>query len=55
MNTATITLNESFMSRRSALDWVFAALVVVGGLFAFTRYAAYMAVYEKAILIGSIP
>ncbi|MCA0211820.1 MAG: c-type cytochrome biogenesis protein CcsB [Proteobacteria bacterium] len=55
MNTATITLNESFMSRRSALDWVFAALVVVGGLFAFTRYAAYMDVYEKAILIGSIP
>jgi cytochrome c-type biogenesis protein CcsB len=55
MNTATITLNESFMSRRSALDWVFAALVVAGGLFAFTRYAAYMDVYEKAILIGSIP
>ncbi|MGE0330486.1 MAG: c-type cytochrome biogenesis protein CcsB [Ramlibacter sp.] len=55
MNTATITLNESFMSRRSALDWIFAALVVAGGLFAFTRYAAYMDVYEKAILIGTIP
>jgi len=55
MNTATITLNESFMSRRSALDWIFAALVVAGGLFAFTRYASYMDVYEKAILIGTIP
>ncbi len=55
MNTATITLNESFMSRRNALDWVFAALVVAGGLFAFSRYAAYMDVYEKAILIGTIP
>ena len=55
MNTATITLNESFMSRRSALDWVFAALVVAGGLFAFSRYASYMDVYEKAILIGAVP
>ena len=55
MNTATITLNESFMSRRSALDWIFAALVVAGGLFAFSRYASYMDVYEKAILIGAIP
>ncbi len=55
MNTATITLNESFMSRRSALDWIFAALVLAGGLFAFTRYASYMDVYEKAILLGTIP
>jgi cytochrome c-type biogenesis protein CcsB len=55
MNTATITLNESFMSRRSALDWIFAALVVAGGLFAFSRYASYMDVYEKAILLGTIP
>jgi cytochrome c-type biogenesis protein CcsB len=55
LNTATITLNESFMSRRSALDWIFAALVVAGGLFAFSRYASYMDVYEKAILIGAIP
>jgi cytochrome c-type biogenesis protein CcsB len=55
MNTATITLHESFMSRRNALDWIFAALVVAGGLFAFSRYASYMDVYEKAILVGTIP
>ncbi len=55
MNTATITLHESFMSRRNALDWIFAALVVAGGLFAFSRYASYMDVYEKAILLGTIP
>lgn len=55
MNTATITLHESFMSRRNALDWIFAVLVVAGGLFAFTRYASYMDVYEKAILLGTIP
>lgn len=57
MNTATttITLNEGFLSRRNAFDWVFAALVVAGGLFAFTRYAGYMDVYEKAILVGTVP
>ena len=56
-NNANITLrlNESFLSRRNWLDWVFAALVVVGGLFALQRYAAYMDVYEKGILIGAIP
>jgi cytochrome c-type biogenesis protein CcsB len=57
MNTATttITLNEGFFSRRTVFDWVFAALVVAGGLFALTRYAGYMDVYEKAILVGTIP
>ena len=51
----TLHLNESFLSRRNWLDWVFAALVVVGGLFALQRYADYMDVYEKGILIGTIP
>ena len=51
----TLRLNESFLSRRNWLDWVFAALVVVGGLFALQRYADYMDVYEKGILIGTIP
>ncbi|WP_048439697.1 c-type cytochrome biogenesis protein CcsB [Caenimonas sp. SL110] len=63
MNTATstttsattISLNDSFLSRRNWFDWVFAALVIAGGLFAFTRYAAYMDVYEKGILIGTVP
>ena len=39
MNTTTLTLNESWRSRRNLFDWVFAALVIAGGLFAFTRYA----------------
>jgi cytochrome c-type biogenesis protein CcsB len=57
MNTATqtLTLHEGFFSRRRPLDWVFALLVVAGGLFAFTRYAEHMDVYEKGILLGSIP
>jgi cytochrome c-type biogenesis protein CcsB len=58
MNTAatqTITLDPGFFAKRRPLDWVFALLVVAGGLFAFTRYSAYMDVYEKGILLGSIP
>ncbi|MBX3656046.1 MAG: c-type cytochrome biogenesis protein CcsB [Ramlibacter sp.] len=55
MNTATITLNEGFFSRRSLTDWLFAALVAAGGLFAFSRYAAYMDVYEKGILLAAVP
>jgi cytochrome c-type biogenesis protein CcsB len=51
----TITLNESFMSRRNWFDWVFAAVVIAGGLFAFSRYSGFMDVYEKGILLGALP
>ncbi|MGA0570215.1 c-type cytochrome biogenesis protein CcsB [Variovorax sp. VNK109] len=55
MNIATITLNEGYFARRTTFDWVFAALVIVGGLFALSRYSASMDGYEKAILVGTIP
>ncbi|WP_198969523.1 c-type cytochrome biogenesis protein CcsB [Xylophilus sp. ASV27] len=51
----TLTLNEGFLARRTWFDWGFAALVVAGGLFALMRYGAYMDVYEKGILLGSLP
>ena len=54
-STTSLVLNEAYFSRRNLLDWVFAALVTTGALFAFVRYAEYMDVYEKAILIGTIP
>ena len=53
--TTTLTLNESFLSRRNWFDWLFAALVLGGGLFALQRYAAFMDGYEKGILLGAIP
>lgn len=55
--TATITfdLTEGFFARRNWLDWLFAAIVVAGGLFAFSRYSAYMDVYEKGILVATVP
>jgi cytochrome c-type biogenesis protein CcsB len=57
MNTATTTLalHEGFFARRNWLDWLFAALVAAGGLFAFARYAPYMDVYEKGILVAAVP
>ena len=61
MNTATqpapasVMLGSSYLSRRNAFDWVFAALVFAGGLFALFRYAPAMDGYEKAILLGSLP
>ncbi|MBC7602703.1 MAG: c-type cytochrome biogenesis protein CcsB, partial [Ramlibacter sp.] len=53
--TRTLTLNEGYFSKRNWFDWLFAAIVVAGGLFAFTKYASYMDVYEKGILIGTMP
>jgi len=53
--TTTLTLNESWLSRRNAFDWVFAVLVLAGGLFAFARYAGAMDIYEKVILLATLP
>ncbi|MCE3272547.1 MAG: cytochrome c biosis protein rane protein-like protein [Ramlibacter sp.] len=57
MNTATttITLDEGFLARRNWFDWVFALVVIVGGLYAFATYGQYMDVYEKGILIAAVP
>ncbi len=51
----TISLHEGYFARRNALDWVFAALVLAGGLYAFVRYSAFMDVYEKGILLAAMP
>ena len=52
---STLSLNESYFVRRNVLDWVFAALVAGGFLYAFFRYSAFMDVYEKGILLAAIP
>ena len=53
--TTTITLDESFLSRRNLLDWLFALVVAFGGAYAFLKYGQYMDVYEKGILLGAVP
>ena len=51
----TLSLGQSYFARRNTLDWIFAALLVAGGLYAFMRYSAFMDVYEKGILIAAVP
>ena len=60
MNTATrpttsITLSEGFFSRRSWLDWLFAALVLAAGGATLSMYGQAMDVYETGILIAAVP
>ena len=52
--SVTLRLNEPFLSRRNVSDWLFAALVIAGGLFAFVRHGASMDVYEKPILVAAL-
>ncbi len=53
--TTTLTLNEGYFARRNLFDWLFAAFVTAGGLYAFVSYNHAMDVYEKGILLLSIP
>ncbi|MEP7056623.1 MAG: c-type cytochrome biogenesis protein CcsB [Caldimonas sp.] len=58
MNTTTLDFGRSGSdrpSRRSALDWAYAMLVLVGGAYGFARYGTAMDGYEKAILLGVLP
>ena len=42
-------------AQRSAFDWLFAALAVLGAAYAFARHGAAMDVYETWILAGAVP
>ena len=44
-----------FFKRLTVLDWLYAAALLGGALFALNRYGSYMDVYEKAILLLSAP
>lgn len=51
----TLTLNEGYFAKRNWFDWLFAAIVLAGGLYVFSRYNGAMDVYEKGILLGAMP
>jgi cytochrome c-type biogenesis protein CcsB len=66
MNTATanqtIELKNNgsgatpgYFARRNLWDWLFAAVLVLGAVWAFLQYDHAMNGYEKAILIGCVP
>lgn len=41
------------LKRLSLFDWIWAALVVIGGVVAFNQYSSFMDSYEVGILVGS--
>ncbi len=51
----TITLNEGYFAKRNPFDWLFALIVVLGGVFALTRYHTAMDEYELGIMVAAIP
>ncbi|MEC4721549.1 c-type cytochrome biogenesis protein CcsB [Noviherbaspirillum sp. CPCC 100848] len=53
--TQIYTPPPGYFRRLSMVDWGYAAILLAGALFAFSRFAAYMDVYEKAILLLSAP
>ena len=56
MNTTTLDLGKpGLLAARNAFDWVFAALLLLGAGYAWQRYGAAMDIYERAILVGSVP
>ena len=56
MNTTTLALGRpGWFAGRTLFDWLFAALVAIGGAWSFQRYQGSMDVYEQWILVGAIP
>ena len=51
----TYTDNPGLFKSRSLFDWIFAALLAVGALFALNRYGEFMDIYEKGILLAAVP
>jgi cytochrome c-type biogenesis protein CcsB len=54
--TQTIAIGRpGFLARRNLADWLFAATIMAGAIYAFRRYQASMDGYEQAILVGAVP
>ena len=46
---------QPLFKRLSWFDWLYAALITAGGLYALSRFGVYMDGYEKGILLVAIP
>ncbi|MEY5098226.1 MAG: hypothetical protein RJA36_945 [Pseudomonadota bacterium] len=53
--TLDLQLSPGYFARRDRWDWLYALLVLAGGVLAWGLYGAYMDGYEKAILVGAVP
>lgn len=54
-NTTTYAAPPGYFRRLSVFDWLFAALLSAGALFALNRYSVFMDGYDQAILLLSVP
>jgi cytochrome c-type biogenesis protein CcsB len=53
--TSGYTPPPGFFRRLTVVDWLYAAVLLTGALFALNRFGQYMDYYEKAILVLSAP
>jgi len=53
--TQNYTPYQGFFKRLSIVDWLYAAVLCLASLYAFSRFGAYMDVYEKGILLLAAP
>ncbi len=54
-SSTTVMLSEGYFAKRSAFDWAFALVVMLGVGYALFRYSGSMDFYDKSILIGLSP
>lgn len=54
-NVRPYTPTPSFFKRLTATDWLFGAALMVAALYILGRFGAYMDVYEKIILVATVP
>lgn len=54
MNTSLSVKPTSFWQSLSKFDWIYAVLLLAGGIFSYQRYASFMDVYEVSFLFGAV-
>ncbi len=54
MNTATDYQVKTLLQRLNWQDWLYAILLAAGAIFAYSKYAKYMDMYEVVFLFGAV-
>jgi len=54
MNTAMDYQAKTLLQRLNWQDWLYAILLAAGGIFAYSKYAKYMDIYEVVFLFGAV-
>lgn len=54
MQTTPFTAPSPFWQSLSKFDWIYALLLMVGGVYAYQQYAGFMDLYEVSFLFGAV-